>query len=160
MSESIKCSAKHTAFQGKAGEMWACPKCGATPEAKSGGFLIEEPDGESNSSCNLVHDNDEFLCYECGYRASGKTVAKALMEKANVCDCPLCYGKGTIDKSKATVILTLMDAVNLALIVERAEMQQLSKEGWKEVSMPIQACRNNIEKYKAALRQAGAIVVD
>jgi len=155
MSESIKCSAKHTAFQCKDDATWACPNCGATLEDKSGGFVIEEPDNESHSECNLLHDNDECRCYKCNYGADGKTVAKALMKKANACDCPLCCGKGTIDKSKATVILTLVDAVNLALAVERAETQQLLKEGWEEDSMPIQACRNNIEKYKAALELAG-----
>jgi hypothetical protein len=52
-------------------------------------------------------------------------------------------------------IPSLVDAVNLALTLERADIQQLLKDGWKEDSMPLQACRNNILKYKAALQRAG-----
>jgi hypothetical protein len=153
-SEQIKCSVKHTVFQCKGDETWACPICGATPKDKSGGFVIEEPDENSHSDCNLLHDNDECRCYECGYGADGKAVAKALTKKANACVCPLCMGKGTIDKTKGTAMISLVDAVNLALTLETAGAEQLLVDGWKEDSMPVQACRSNILKYKAALEQA------
>ena len=60
-----------------------------------------------------------------------------------------------IEAIPALAMLALVDSVKLALVVERAEIQQLLKEGWREDSMPIQAGRSNIQKYEAALKLAG-----
>lgn len=124
-----QCSAKHTTFQCKGDENWACPKCGATPDAKHGGFIVEEVDPKAHLDCDQLHDNDECLCYECDYAASGKQVAKALMAKANACVCLMCNGKGTIDKAtveglkKAGNEVDSLKAENKRLRAEKQELQ-------------------------------------
>ena len=90
------CIEKHTTYQPGKDKKWRCPKCGATPMHKSGGFYIEEPVEGAHPDCELLHDEDYCMCMACGFAGNGKKVAKMLMEIDHRQVCPTCKGKGTV----------------------------------------------------------------
>lgn len=88
------CQVRHTVFQPMdTDEQWRCPRCDATAQMD---FVVESSPDEVDVACPLLHDEDEVRCGECGYAASGKAVAKAMMKKYNRVKCPTCKGCGTV----------------------------------------------------------------
>ena len=87
------CNAKHTLYQPNDDE-WKCPKCGRGDES----FWIDGSMGEGD--CELLHNDDEIVCFECGYRTTGRKFASAIQKRKNLVKCPCCKGTGLVDGSK------------------------------------------------------------
>lgn len=91
MSDKVKfnCEAKHTKYQ-PTDEEFNCPKCGA----KVGDFYKEDPVG--HEECELLHDEDNLCCAQCGYGCSGKAFAARIVKEKSMVKCPMCSGKGMV----------------------------------------------------------------
>lgn len=89
------CGAKHAKPQ-IPDEEWKCPKCDITADHETGGFVIEDPDGEASPECPLLHDHDGVCCSNCGYGASGKSLAKLVAKRRNLVPCGSCKGTGFV----------------------------------------------------------------
>ena len=96
MSNTVICSAKHTAFQPTEAQ-WRCPKCGADPEF----FYIEDPDESSDDDCGKLHEKDTVICNKCEGGWSGKKVANILAKRLHLVPCPTCKGRGVVDGEEA-----------------------------------------------------------
>lgn len=87
------CKGKHTSFQPD-NDQFKCPKCGAP----SGNFYIDESGANAHEECTLIHTDDFCACVDCGYSASGASVARALMKAGHVgmVQCSCCKGTGWV----------------------------------------------------------------
>ena len=95
----MNCSVKHTKYQPNDDE-WRCPKCGVGSqdgEREETGFVIDDGADESGE-CEKLHDEDDLLCYKCGYACSGKSFANYVVKKNSLVPCPCCKGTGYVSK--------------------------------------------------------------
>ncbi len=83
------CPDKHTAYQPKDSN-WRCPKCGSNNFSAIPEFDFADGD------CGMLHAKDNCSCDDCGYSATGATVAKRLSALDQVKICPCCNGLGVV----------------------------------------------------------------
>ena len=92
------CGAKHTVPQ-IPDDKWACPKCGVGSDAQAP-FVIEDRDANSSDDCALLHAEDYCVCGNCGFVASGSSLARRYAKEQALIPCPRCKGTGMIDGRK------------------------------------------------------------
>jgi hypothetical protein len=92
MEATMTCPAKHTRYQ-PATEEFVCPWCG---KSAPDGLCIDNPAEGAASDCELLHCDDEMLCYHCRHATSGRAFAARLTKQAGLVPCPHCKGKGLV----------------------------------------------------------------
>lgn len=94
----MTCTAKHTKYQPRMPEEWACPKCGAGAQTPEGdGWIVQDP-ADGSGDCDLNHDADTIGCYRCEYGCTGAAFARRLQKAANMVPCEHCKGSGLVKK--------------------------------------------------------------
>ena len=99
MADAVKrtCETKHTKYQ-PTDEEFHCPKCGA----KVGDFYKDDPVGEED--CDLLHDEDNLSCANCGYGCSGRALVARIIKAKGLVQCPCCKGAGMVKKEADTLV--------------------------------------------------------
>lgn len=94
------CEHKHAKHQPTNAE-WACPKCGAPADipgkVAAQGWIVDE--GVSDD-CELLHEEDGLVCYQCGHGCSGREFSRLAAKKASRVKCPTCKGSGMVQGVK------------------------------------------------------------
>lgn len=87
------CTRKHTKYQ-VPDEHWKCPKCGSG----EGDFFVEF--AVDDEDCEILHDDDDVICSQCDYSASGRSYSRLMSKGLHLVKCPHCKGSGYIEKKK------------------------------------------------------------
>ena len=90
-----QCIVKHTKFQPSLDE-WLCPRCSADSNA----FYIDDSPFDAKDDCSRLHDDDFVVCINCKRDFTGKSVAKAIIQKQNMVVCQHCSGRGYVQKGE------------------------------------------------------------
>lgn len=91
----MTCRRKHV-FQ-VPDEHFNCPSCGSSVE--QGIFYIDNDSGVEDTGCELLHADDELVCYKCRYVTTGAKFSKRIQKQLNMVKCSACKGVGYVEAS-------------------------------------------------------------
>lgn len=95
MAKNVVCTVKHTYYQPTDTE-WVCPKCKTKPPD---GWCVEAHEAEA-LDCELLHESDFMVCYECNHSSKASTWAARVAKQRGLVKCECCRGTGLVAAKK------------------------------------------------------------